>query len=102
MRRWEGNECNHLIRPAPHVKRGTANPDLRPAALARCLYHLPQSIEIFTHRNRPVTFITEQRLGARTEWPKRECHAPQVTPSRHNLEERLAKSRMQSSPPNKE
>src|SRR5262245_59684778 len=44
--------------------------------LARCLYYLPQSVEMFTRTKRPVTFVTEQRLGARTERSKREYHAP--------------------------
>jgi hypothetical protein len=77
------NERDHLIRAAPHVKRGTAKPDLRPSALARCLYNLAQSIEMFTYRKRPVALETEQRLGARAKRPKRERHAEQITPSPH-------------------
>jgi len=82
--RWEHKEYDYLVCPAAHVEYGAAKPNLRQAASPRGKYLLPQSIEMFPDRNRPVPLTMGQRLGAGTKRPKRECQAQQVNPSLHH------------------
>src|SRR5262249_9127258 len=82
--RWEHKEYDYLVCPAAHVEYAAAKPNLRQAASPRGKYLLPQSIEMFPDRNRPVPLTMGQRLGAGTKRPKRECQAQQVNPSLHH------------------